>query len=69
MGTISADGSPQVTIIWIGLEDGDLVSGHMSWYAKLYNIERDRGSCCPPMRRSARRLLERVRRAAGARRR
>ena len=39
--TINADGSPQVSVIWIGLDGDDLVSGHMRWYAKLRNIERD----------------------------
>jgi Pyridoxamine 5'-phosphate oxidase len=39
--TINADGSPQVSVIWIGLDGDDLVSGHMGWYAKLRNIERD----------------------------
>lgn len=39
--TINADGSPQVSVIWIGLDGDDLVSGHMTWYAKLRNIERD----------------------------
>jgi PPOX class probable F420-dependent enzyme len=41
LSTINADGSPQVTVIWIGLDGDDLVSGHLSWYAKLRNIERD----------------------------
>jgi PPOX class probable F420-dependent enzyme len=41
LSTINADGSPQVTVIWVGLDGDDLVSGHMSWYAKLRNIERD----------------------------
>ncbi|MFW6725301.1 PPOX class F420-dependent oxidoreductase [Streptomyces sp. MAR4 CNY-716] len=41
LSTINADASPQVTVIWIGLDGDDLVSGHMSWYAKLRNIERD----------------------------
>ncbi len=41
LSTINADGSPQVTVIWIGLDGDDLVSGHMSRYAKLRNIERD----------------------------
>lgn len=41
LSTINADGSPQVTVIWIGLDGDDLVSGHMAWYAKLRNIERD----------------------------
>ena len=39
--TINADGSPQVSVIWVGLDGNDLVSGHMSRYAKLRNIERD----------------------------
>ena len=39
--TINADGSPQVTVIWVGLDGNDLVSGHMSRYVKLRNIERD----------------------------
>jgi PPOX class probable F420-dependent enzyme len=41
LSTINADGSPQVTVIWIGLEGDDLVSGHMSRRVKLRNIERD----------------------------
>jgi PPOX class probable F420-dependent enzyme len=41
LSTINADGSPQVTVIWIGLDGDDLVSGHMSWHVKLRNIERD----------------------------
>lgn len=41
LSTINADGSPQVSVIWIGLDGDDLVSGHMGWYAKLRNIERD----------------------------
>jgi PPOX class probable F420-dependent enzyme len=39
--TINADGSPQVTVIWIGLDNDDIVSGHMRRHAKLRNIERD----------------------------
>ncbi len=41
LSTLNADGSPQVTVIWIGLDEDDLVSGHMSRHAKLRNIERD----------------------------
>jgi len=41
LSTINADGSPQVTVIWIGLENDDLVSGHMAWHVKLRNIARD----------------------------
>ena len=39
--TINPDGSPQVTVIWIGLDGDDVVSGHMSRHVKLRNIERD----------------------------
>ena len=41
LSTINADGSPQVSVIWVGLDGDDLVSGHMTRYAKLRNIERD----------------------------
>jgi PPOX class probable F420-dependent enzyme len=41
LSTVNADGSPQVTVIWTGLDGDDLVSGHMGWYTKLRNIERD----------------------------
>jgi PPOX class probable F420-dependent enzyme len=39
--TINADGSPQVSVIWIGLDGEDILSGHMSRYLKLRNMERD----------------------------
>jgi len=39
--TINADGSPQVTVIWIGLDGDDIVSGHLGRYAKVRNMERD----------------------------
>jgi PPOX class probable F420-dependent enzyme len=41
LSTINPDGSPQVTVIWVGLDGDDLVSGHLSWHLKLRNIERD----------------------------
>ena len=41
LSTINADGSPQVSVVWVGLDGDDLLSGHMSWYAKLRNIARD----------------------------
>jgi PPOX class probable F420-dependent enzyme len=41
LSTINADASPQVTVIWVGLDGDDLVSGHMSRHLKLRNIERD----------------------------
>jgi PPOX class probable F420-dependent enzyme len=41
LSTINPDGSPQVSVIWLALEGEELLSGHMGWYAKLRNIERD----------------------------
>jgi PPOX class probable F420-dependent enzyme len=41
LSTINADGSPQVSVIWIRLDGDQIVSGHMSHYLKLRNIERD----------------------------
>jgi PPOX class probable F420-dependent enzyme len=40
--TLNADGSPQVTCIWVGLEGEELVSGHLSdRQRKLQNVRRD----------------------------
>jgi PPOX class probable F420-dependent enzyme len=41
LSTVNADGSPQVSVIWIGLEGDQLVSGHLPWNRKLQNIDRD----------------------------
>jgi len=41
LSTVNADGTPQVSVIWIGLDGDDLVSGHLAWYAKLRNIEQN----------------------------
>jgi PPOX class probable F420-dependent enzyme len=40
--TLAADGSPQVTCIWVGLDGDEIVSGHLSGrQRKLANVERD----------------------------
>jgi PPOX class probable F420-dependent enzyme len=39
--TVNADGSPQVTIVWSGLDGDDIVTGHLGYHQKLRNIERD----------------------------
>ena len=41
LSTINPDGSPQVSVIWAGVDGDDLVSGHLRWNVKLRNIERD----------------------------
>lgn len=39
--TLNADGSPQVTIVWVGLDGDELVSGHLALRQKLRNVQRD----------------------------
>lgn len=41
LATTNADGSPHVTMIWIGLDGDDIVSTHMRFNAKLRNVQRD----------------------------
>lgn len=41
LSTVNPDGSPQVSVIWAGLDGDDLVSGHMGRFKKQRNIERD----------------------------
>jgi len=41
LSTVNPDGSPQVSVIWIGLDGEDVVSGHLTWNKKLRNIDRD----------------------------
>ena len=41
MVTLNRDGSPQVTCVWVGLDDGEIVSAHLDRYQKVKNIERD----------------------------
>jgi PPOX class probable F420-dependent enzyme len=53
VSTINADGSPQVTAIWIGLDGDTIVSTHMRYNAKLRNMRRDPRvvlSFAPPQR-------------------
>jgi PPOX class probable F420-dependent enzyme len=39
--TLNRDGSPQVTVIWIGLDGDDVVAGHLPEHTKVKNIRRD----------------------------
>ena len=42
LSTTNADGSPQVSVIWVGLDGGELVAGHLDGrQRKLRNIRRD----------------------------
>jgi len=39
--TLNRDGSPQVTLIWIGLDGEDIVAGHLPKNQKVKNVLRD----------------------------
>jgi PPOX class probable F420-dependent enzyme len=39
--TVNPDGSPQVTIVWVGLEGDEIVSAHLLDRQKLRNVRRD----------------------------
>jgi PPOX class probable F420-dependent enzyme len=39
--TLNADGSPQVTCVWIGLDGDEIVSAHLMEQQKLRNVRRD----------------------------
>jgi PPOX class probable F420-dependent enzyme len=39
--TLDPDGSPQVSVVWIGLEDDEIVAGHLFEHRKVRNIRRD----------------------------
>jgi PPOX class probable F420-dependent enzyme len=41
VSTVNPDGTPQVTVVWIGLDGDDLVSGHLRRNVKVRNVERD----------------------------
>ena len=39
--TINADESPQVSLVWVGLDGDEIVSGHLGMRQKLRNVQRD----------------------------
>ena len=39
--TLNRDGSPQVSIVFVGLDGDEIVCGHLSLHQKLKNIQRD----------------------------
>jgi PPOX class probable F420-dependent enzyme len=41
MVTLNADGTPQVSCIWVGLDGDEIVSGHLPRNQKVKNVERD----------------------------
>jgi len=41
MVTLDPDGTPQVTIVWTGLEGDEIVTAHMGAWKKVRNVQRD----------------------------
>lgn len=39
--TLNPDGSPQVTLVWVGIDGDDIVSGHLYRTKKVRNVNRD----------------------------
>lgn len=39
--TINADGSPQVSCVYVGWDGDEIVAGHLADYLKLRNVRRD----------------------------
>jgi PPOX class probable F420-dependent enzyme len=41
LSTVNPDGSPQVSIVWVGLDGDEIVSGHLGMRQKLRNVQRE----------------------------
>src|SRR5215510_13579336 len=39
--TLNADGSPQVSVVWVGIDGDEFVSGHLGAWQKVTNVRRD----------------------------
>ena len=39
--TINSKGGPQVTVVWVGVENEEFVIGHLATHQKVKNIRRD----------------------------
>jgi PPOX class probable F420-dependent enzyme len=39
--TLEPNGSPQVTLVWVGLEGDEIVAGHLGVWRKVANLKRD----------------------------
>ena len=39
--TLNPDGSPQLTIVWAGIEDDEVVAAHLYEHQKVRNVKRD----------------------------
>src|SRR2546427_217579 len=39
--TVNPDGSPEVTVVWVGIDNDEFVMGHLDMWKKVQNIRRD----------------------------
>ena len=39
--TLNPDGSPQLSLVWVGIEDDELVAAHLFEHQKVRNVRRD----------------------------
>jgi PPOX class probable F420-dependent enzyme len=39
--TVNPDGSPQLTVVWVGLDGDELVTAHLGEWRKVTNLRRD----------------------------
>jgi PPOX class probable F420-dependent enzyme len=39
--TLNPDGTPQVSLVWVGVDGDQIVSGHMAAWRKVDNVRRD----------------------------
>ena len=39
--TLNPDGSPQVTVVWVGLDGDEIVAAHLAEHRKIRNIRND----------------------------
>ena len=39
--TVNPDGSPQVSVVWVGLDGDEIVAGHLPEHRKVRNIRND----------------------------
>jgi PPOX class probable F420-dependent enzyme len=39
--TLNPDGSPQVTVVWVGIEGDEFVMGHLAMHQKVKNVRRN----------------------------
>ncbi len=39
--TLNPDGSPQISLVWVGIEDDEIVTAHLGEWQKVRNVRRE----------------------------